>query len=120
MHQHVPPGAPAPAAAARLAGPRCIAAIASGLRLSGCGVGSAGGPAGAAAAAAGLQELLLEEVDDLGEQVRLGCVLVVPGSAPYIMAEAWWYRALQAVVFHAVPRVADAARVALLLRALAG
>jgi hypothetical protein len=52
---------------ARLAGPRCIAALASGLRLSGCGVSSAGGAA--AAAAAGLQELLLEEVDDLGEQV---------------------------------------------------
>jgi hypothetical protein len=56
--------------AARLAGPRCIAALASGLRLSGCGVSSAGSAAGAAAAAAaGLQELLLEEVDDLSEQV---------------------------------------------------
>uniref|UniRef100_A0A383WMK2 Uncharacterized protein n=1 Tax=Tetradesmus obliquus TaxID=3088 RepID=A0A383WMK2_TETOB len=55
----------------RLAGPRCIVALASGLRLSGCGVSSAGGPgSSAAAAAAGLQELLLEEVDDLGEQVH--------------------------------------------------
>ncbi|WIA12491.1 hypothetical protein OEZ85_012524 [Tetradesmus obliquus] len=54
----------------RLAGPRCIVALASGLRLSGCGVSSAGGPgSSAAAAAAGLQELLLEEVDDLGEQL---------------------------------------------------
>lgn len=65
-----------PAAAVRLAGPRCIVALASGLRLSGCGVSSAGRPA--AAAAAGLQELLLEEVDDLGEQVGS---LAVPGSA---------------------------------------
>lgn len=68
-----------PAAAVRLAGPRCIVALASGLRLSGCGVSSAGRPgSSAAAAAAGLQELLLEEVDDLGEQVSS---LAVPGSA---------------------------------------
>jgi hypothetical protein len=77
-HSHgVPAMKTTPAAAARLAGPRCIAALASGLRLSGCSTALAGGPASApgAAVAAGLQELLLEEVDDLGEQVGLCRVL---------------------------------------------